>query len=107
MAVTSTLTVTPTLAYGAGGNAFAGHAFELDLSPVGVFNQSVNFNLPVTVTIQYSLVDVDVVSDVDLLGLYWWDGAAWIHAQDTCQPDASAHHDKLARQFAVENLFHG
>ncbi len=101
VAVTSTLTVTPTLAYGAGGNAFAGHAFELDLSPVGVFNQSVNFNLPVTVTIQYSLVDVDVVSDVDLLGLYWWDGAAWIHAQDTCQPDASADHDKLARQLAV------
>lgn len=100
--VTSTLTVTPTLAYGAGGSAFAGHAFELGLSTVGESQQSLDFDAPITVTIRYSSLDVGVISDLDQLGMYWWDGNAWMPAQETCQPGASPDHDPLVSRFTVQ-----
>ena len=84
VAVTSKVTVTPTLASGGGEMAFARHAFQLGVTLPGDGGQVMSFNVPVTTTIHYSDNDIDTVSDLNQLALYWWGEIGWLPAQETC-----------------------
>lgn len=81
-----TLQVVPTIGGGAPGYAFTGHAFELNASGAGEGAAGFVFNAPLTATIQYSPLDVAVISDPDNLALWLWDGAAWQDAAQSCSP---------------------
>ena len=83
---TTTLVLTPTLATGGAGFAFAGHAFELAAFRGGNLLLGFSFEAPVTVTIHYSDRDVRVVSDESQLALMWWTGSGWEDAAQTCTP---------------------
>jgi len=100
--ITSTLTITPTKAYGGAGMAFAGHAFDLSYDPIGTGEPGPGFNKPAAVTIEYSQADVSTVLDTLQLNLFWWDGSEWLEAQDTCQGVPTASHDLDNRRFEVE-----
>ncbi|MBN1656965.1 MAG: hypothetical protein JXA93_01120 [Anaerolineae bacterium] len=77
--------LTPTLAAGAVGYTFAGHAFQLEAYLGGVLQPGFAFGAPVTVTIHYSDQDIRVVRDEGQLAL-WWMGTAWQDAAGTCDP---------------------
>jgi hypothetical protein len=77
----TTITLTPTLAFGGPGLTFAGHAFDIVSSHPGFF-----FQAPVTATIHYSDADVQAATDENELMLHWWDGSAWVDAATTCVP---------------------
>jgi hypothetical protein len=87
---TTTLVLTPTLAPSVPGFAFAGHAFELSGFRVGKPLTNLIFDTPMTVTIHYSNNDVRVVSDESQLALWWWTGAGWEDAANTCDPPATS-----------------
>ncbi|HYF63871.1 MAG TPA: hypothetical protein VD886_13710, partial [Herpetosiphonaceae bacterium] len=68
LSVTSSVVITPTPRPATmAGQAFAGHAFELDIDPA----------VAVTATIRYSAADIRVASDPGALALWRWTGAAW------------------------------
>lgn len=89
--------LTPTLASGGSGNVFAGHAFDLALYRDGRLWSDLAFNVPVTVTIHYSPMDVKLVSDESQLALWRWAGEAWEDASDTCPPPPTRDHDLFNR----------
>jgi hypothetical protein len=78
------LVVTPTLVTGAPGWAFARHAFELAAYREDELQPAPTFDRPVTVTLQYSDMDISVILDEEELALFWWDGTTWLDATDTC-----------------------
>jgi hypothetical protein len=81
-----TLQLVPTISDAAPGYAFAGHAFELNGSVAGEWASGIVFNAPLTVTIKYSPQDIGVIADINKLTLWWWDGAAWQDAAQSCLP---------------------
>ena len=82
----TTMVLTPTLASGGGGSAFAGHAFELAAYQGGSLRPDFTFGAPVTLTIHYSDNDVRVVIDESQLALWRWTGSEWQDAAQTCDP---------------------
>jgi hypothetical protein len=88
-----TLVLTPTLATGGAGLAFAGHAFNLAVYRNGNLQPGLTFNKPVTITIYYSAPDIRVVSDEGQLSLRWWTGSEWENAADTCTPPSTYNRD--------------
>jgi hypothetical protein len=92
---TTSLVLTPTVSTAGAGLTFAGHAFELEAYQDGLPQPGFVFSAPVTVTIQYSEVDVRLVSEESELTLQRWIGdgrslpravAGWADAADTCDP---------------------
>jgi hypothetical protein len=81
-----TLQLVPTIAEGSPGYAFTGHAFELNVSGAGEGAASFTFDAPLNVTIQYSQLDIAVITDPASLALWWWDGVAWQDASQSCSP---------------------
>jgi hypothetical protein len=67
------------------GLTFAGHAFELAFQPAGSQTQEGILSAPISVTIAYNRANLRLVSDEQLLALYWWDGQGWVDAAETCQ----------------------
>jgi len=94
---TTTLILTPTLAQGDAGFAFAGHAFEIGAFQGGHLLSGLTFSKPVTISICYSGQDVRVVSDESQLVLQWWTGNGWEDAANTCDPPSTYDRD-LANQ---------
>jgi len=83
---TTTVVLTPTLATGGAGFAFAGHAFELEAWRSSTPLPGFAFETPITVTIHYSEQDVQMVSDESQLALMRWTGSGWEDAANTCTP---------------------
>ena len=83
---TTTILLTPAIAMGGAGWAFAGHAFDLAAFQGGNPQSGLTFSVPVTVTIYYSGEDVRVVNDKSELALSWWAGSEWQAAAQTCDP---------------------
>jgi len=74
------------------GKAFAGHAFDLLAYRSGIALSDVNFLTPVSVTINYSVEDVDVISDTKDVSLWWWEAGVWqVAAQSCVTPGEVAH----------------
>ena len=71
---------------------FTGHAFELQVYPLGQAPAGPQFTNPITtpitatVSIDYLDLDLGGVTDEQLLTLHWWDGSAWVEAATTCSP---------------------
>jgi hypothetical protein len=91
--VTSTVWVTPTFSGGEAGYAFAGHAFEMSVTPESGLEAAAVFSQPVTVTIHYSQRDVWGLVDEGGLALWQWSGGAWVDAAQTCSPESSYERD--------------
>lgn len=66
------------------GQSFAGHAFELTATREEETLFNLVFLKPVSVTIQYSLEDVSVISDTQSLGLWHWTAGEWRPAAQSC-----------------------
>jgi hypothetical protein len=101
LAASTTLVLTPTIAAGPRGWSFAGHAFDLTAAQAGAATPNLAFSAPVNVTIGYSAADVRLVADSSRLALWWWNGAAWQDAAETCSPAASYTRDPTARTVSV------
>jgi hypothetical protein len=86
---TTTLLLTPTLAWGGSGSAWAGHAFEITAWRNNELLSGAILSTPVTVTIHYSANDTRVVSDKNQLMLRWWADDKWQDAAQTCAPTSS------------------
>jgi len=84
VSATATATVTPTLASPFFGMDFAGHAFDLSVRETGSPTEMLTFTLPVSVTIQYSPMDVAAIIDSMPLALYRRDGDAWVKIETAC-----------------------
>jgi hypothetical protein len=69
--------------------AFTNHTFNLSAYQNGNLQPNLALNKPVTVTIYYSEADIQVVSDESQLMLFWWDGAQWSDAVQTCNPSST------------------
>ena len=71
---------------------FTGHAFELQVYPLGQAPAGPQFTNPITtpitatVSIDYLDIDLGRITDEQLLTLHWWDGSAWVEAATTCSP---------------------
>jgi hypothetical protein len=102
VAQTATLTVTPTLAAGAPGMTFTGHAFELAITPAAALQAEPSFGIPVTVIINYSAADAALVSDMERLALFQWTAAdGWVDAASACTPSSSYTRDPANRNISV------
>jgi hypothetical protein len=101
VAASTTLILTPTVAAGPRGWSFAGHAFDLAAAQAGAGVPNLAFDAPVKLTIGYSTADARLVSDSSRLALWWWNGAAWQDAAETCSPQASYTRNPIARTISV------
>jgi len=88
---TALAVLTPTIATDGFGMAFAGHAFNLQVSPEAHLLDALG--APVSVTLQYSQANTRIISDENTLTLYWWDGNAWVDATTTCPTPTGAERD--------------
>jgi photosystem II stability/assembly factor-like uncharacterized protein len=79
----------------------AGHAFELAAYRSGTRLPSLNFAVPVTLTMHYSDADMRAISIESELILRWWNGGAWVDAASTCAPAASYQRDVVKNTFSV------
>jgi hypothetical protein len=98
---TLTLVLTPTLSAGFADKIPTGHSFELRIYQDGSPLPGFSFASPVQATIQYSRLNVRFVGEDNLLGLYSWDGDAWIDGTLTCEPQAGISHDLENRRVQV------
>jgi glucosylceramidase len=80
----TTLILTPTMASPGAGYAFTGHAFDLTAWQAGLPLKSLAFSAPVTVTIGYSVADVRLVADKNMLALMEWTGGKWREVTQIC-----------------------
>jgi hypothetical protein len=78
--VTTAVTVTPVFIAVGGDSVFAGHGFDLAADGLA------DFGRPVTITIDYSDLDVQNVTAENELELRWWNGSGWQDAAETCSP---------------------
>jgi len=98
----TTLMLTPTLASGDTGFAFTGHAFELAAYQRGVLQSNFAFNTPVTITINYSDADVQVVENEEELVLQkWTENGAWLDVVYTCSPTSTYTRDTVNNVLSV------
>jgi len=84
--VTTTVVLTPTLANGGMDNKFTGHAFNIAAYRGEEQLSEFFFNVPITITIEYSDYDLRAVTDEALLNMQTWDGSTWGEAALTCDP---------------------
>lgn len=82
--ITTAITLTPNLANGGNGFTFAGHAFDLEASQNGIKLPIMSFQVPVTVTMQYSDLDIRLVSDESSLAVWVWVDGAWQDVTELC-----------------------
>jgi hypothetical protein len=59
------------------------------------------FERPVTVTIEYSDLDVSQITAENELALLWWDGGQWVDATGTCLPATSYERDLVNNVISV------
>ncbi len=86
---TTTIALTPTIAYPPAHLGFTSHAFDLAAYQSGVPVNDWAFQTPVTVTIHYSADDLHIIRDEGTLALWRWDGQMWSDAAETCEPVSS------------------
>ncbi len=98
---TTRLVLTPTLARGGGGWAFAGHAFEIRAYREGHLLPGLTLNKPATVTIHYSAQDAQALSDEGQLALWQWASDGWQDAANTCDPPSSYQRDPVMRRISL------
>lgn len=98
---TTTIILTPTLATGETGFAFACHAFELEAYQDGSLQSGLIFSTPVTVTIHYSDDDVRAVTGESELALWWWTGSEWRDVAQTCDPASTYTRDATNNMLKV------
>jgi hypothetical protein len=96
--MTTTVTMTPKFLFGSGNTAFAGHGFEISAEAGGPVTM---FERPVTVTIEYSDLDVSQITTENELALLWWDGGQWVDATGTCLPATSYERDLVNNVISV------
>jgi hypothetical protein len=84
VSTTTTAHITPTLVDTYYGLDFAGHAFDLALQTGETSIYSTTFPAPVNVAIQYSPLDMAVISDTASLALYYLGEGGWLEADDSC-----------------------
>lgn len=98
-AVTTTATIflTPTVENNQIGSQFAGHAFELGVSP----QSESTFNAPVPITIHYTDADTHLILDLNELTLWWWQDGQWQDAAQSCNPASTYEHDTDAQTITV------
>ncbi len=101
LATAATVGLAPGDAGGAPGHSFTGHAFELTVLPGAARAADFTFSTPVTLTIQYSADDIQVVTDAQSLALWRWDGAAWQEASQSCSPASEYTRDAAQRVLAL------
>jgi hypothetical protein len=78
------LTLTPTWASSWEGNAFTGHAFDLEAYQNDVLLPEFSFNQPVTVTIQYSHSDIDLLMKNNQPSLWEFINTNWNDPSSLC-----------------------
>lgn len=78
----------------------AHHAFELNASRDGISLAGFTFTTPISVTINYSDVDLVGVRESTLV-LYYWDGDAWQDVATTCSPHSVYVHNQAGNQISV------
>jgi hypothetical protein len=78
---------------------FAKNSFDLSAED-GIGNPVTTFNLPLTVTISYTDTDILGIPE-NMLGLYYWDGAAstWTDAVTTCPGEYT--HDPVGNMLTL------
>lgn len=79
-----TVVITPTLTPHLSDHAFTGHAFQLAALREGMLLPVYTFSIPVTVTVQYGLSDIRLVSEEEQLTLFTQIAAGWVDAASTC-----------------------
>lgn len=92
---TTTVTVTPTLQADEPDFASTTHAFELVASQGDQHLTDFTFRAPLTLTVQYSDLDIRLVANENELVLWLWRENSWQDASQTCEP-ASAYKRDLA-----------
>ena len=83
------------------GRAFAGHAFEMTASRGGEELSNLTYLNPVSVTINYSVEDVSVISDMQSLSLWWWEEGEWQLAAKPCVNPGEAVHNLGERIISI------
>jgi len=83
-----------------GGLQFANKAFTLDAYVDGQHQPGFVFARPLTVALTYSDSDVAAVKEAELV-LYYWTGAAWADAAETCAPMSKYQRDLAANRLSV------
>jgi len=81
--------LTPTIETNISSFAFAGHGFQLETFQQGLGEIEVNFNAPVTITIDYSNKDLRLVNNESELWIGFWENGGWVDATETCNPPSS------------------
>lgn len=77
------------------------HAFDLSAIRDGETILDFNFDTPITITIDYSDMDVIQVYE-ETIRLYFFDGVNWIDAATTCTPASTYSLDPVANQISVD-----
>lgn len=77
------------------------HAFDLSAIRDGETILDFNFESPITITIDYSDMDIIQVYE-ETIRLYFWDGVNWIDAASTCTPTSTYSLDTVANQVSVD-----
>jgi hypothetical protein len=98
---TTDLVLTPAVALGGEGFAFAGHAFTLEARQGGDPVPGLAFGAPVTITVHYSDDDLRVVTDEDQLVLCWRSESGWQDAAQTCVPASAYVRDEVNHVLSV------
>jgi hypothetical protein len=98
---TTAVAITPTVEARVPNFRFTGHAFELAASRSGVAVPDFTFGAPVTLTIQYSDVDIHALTDESELELWWWNGGGWQDAAETCAPLTGYSRDVEGNRIAI------
>jgi hypothetical protein len=99
VSVTTEITVAPILVDNLSRMASAGHAFNLSANQAG--STLNDFSKPVSITISYSELDLQLIHDENGLRFLWWEGARWLEAAETCDQPSGYDRDLLNNQVTV------
>jgi len=97
--VTATVTITPFLGESASVDAFAGHAFSIRVMEGS--SSSTHFSAPVSITIEYSDLDVRYIASEAAMHLDWGDSTSYVDAVTTCQPPSAYYRDVQSNTIAL------